>query len=157
MILLRGFNKITAHNFFRLAPVSAYLQHSWLSFTAAGLPLSRKWHFVKYQASEGFYISRKNSVKLYTQTQKIMFHSDIIQWMVSLPLLLNAKGWTITADASAWRIIPNVNLKSQYNSNPGAHVHCSQEGLHFQTCIFKWKKQSSSFLSCSIDLNELYS
>lgn len=56
------------------------------------------------------------------QNQKIVFHSDIIQYIASLlSPILNAESWTITADTSAWRIIPSVNLKSQHNSNPGAH------------------------------------
>jgi len=56
------------------------------------------------------------------QNQKIIFHSDIIQWIVSLPSpLLNAEGWAITVDACALRIITSMSFVSQHNSNLRPH------------------------------------
>lgn len=52
--------------------------------------------------------------------------------MVSLfSALFNVEGWTIAVDASAWRIIPSVNLKSQYNSSPGAHYIAVLRKVYF--------------------------
>lgn len=92
-----------------------------------------------------------------------MFHSDNIQEMVSLTFasLLYAKGRTTTFDASHWRIIPRMRLKSQCNSNRAHYIAALRNG-YIARCAFKWKNILALFnldLCISMDfiLNKYFS